>query len=102
MKLPCDACNGLDGYYDDRDEWANCDACENGNVECCVSIARFPEIWKTRVLYWRLLEIRDDAAKCKDDTRRISALNPMAKAAYDDQLARVLAELNREADKLDL
>lgn len=102
MKLPCTECNGLAGYYDDQNEWAECDHCENGDIERCVSAAKFPEHWKKRDGYERLMEIQADAMKCREDTRRLMHLNPKASASYERQLSEVLEKLNREADGLKL
>ena len=100
MKLPCDKCNGLAGFYDEKDNWVDCDHCDNGNIDRCVSSAKFPEHWKKRERFDELSTIQSDAMKCRDDARRLIHLNPKAADRYNDQLSKTLEKLNSEADDL--
>jgi len=102
MKLPCPDCNGLEGYADDKDMWQLCYTCNDGEVNRCVSAATFPEQWKKKNGYDRLLEIQSDAKKCREDTRRLAHLNPKHADSYAIQLSNVLQQLNQEADNLKL
>lgn len=97
MKTTCNKCDGTGEYECTHcKSIAICDDCNgSGELTICITQYMIPQHHKQA---GRMADIKADALNCKELAMKLIEMNPRSAQSYQDQLAKVLKELNERAE----